>query len=255
MQVQGKGEVAMKDVQIGDNILTAGNKFERVYAYGHYNPTEYSEFLQLTTGKFSSLEMTAEHLVFLKGKPNPVRADSVKVGDVLRTEKGADGATVTQIEKVVLQGLYTLFTPGGTLVADGIVASSYISLQNDAPEFVQVKGAASFMSQHDYVHTGLSPFRLFCVGISESLCNTYDEDGLPHYASFSINLNKWLHTQNIVIETIALLAVLLLTGACMILENTFGPSLAPLAVVMIAGALAFTKKGSFSFRANKVKSI
>lgn len=254
VQVQGKGEIAMKDVQIGEKILTADNSFQRVFAYGHYNPTEYSEFLKLDTGKDRSLEMTVGHLVFLQGKTNPVRADSVKIGDILRSTNN-EGATVTNIDQVIRQGVYSLFTSGGTLVADGIVASSYISLQKDAPEFVEVNGFASFMSQQDYVHTGLAPFRLFCMGVSENICNSYDENGLPHYVAFSISLNDWAHNQNIVLETFFLLAVLILAGACMLLENTFGSSFAPLAVVIITGAFSIAKKGPFSFCGQKAKTI
>ena len=36
VQVQNKGPVAMKDLQVGDYVLTANNEYQPVYAFGHW---------------------------------------------------------------------------------------------------------------------------------------------------------------------------------------------------------------------------
>ena len=48
-----------------------------------------AEFVQLVTQE-STLEMSGEHLVFVAGKANPVRADSIQVGDVLHPDHPVD---------------------------------------------------------------------------------------------------------------------------------------------------------------------
>lgn len=240
----------MKDLQVGQKVLTGSNNYQPVYAFGHNKADEPAEFVKLHTAE-TSLEMTGQHLVFLDGKSNPVRADSVKVGDVL---KGS--SAVTKVSTIVREGIYAPFTAEGTVVVDGVVASSYISLQENAKEYVELQGGiATMFSQHDYVHLGLSPFRLMCMGISSSFCSDYNEDGIPSYPAFAIRLNEWAHSQNVVVQSLVLLAVLLLTGVCMLLENTFGATWAPVVVFALGAAATLTKASGVSFRANKVKTV
>lgn len=101
VQVEGKGPVAMKDLQVGEKVLTASNDFEPVYAFGHRHLTHTAKFIQFNGG----LEITGAHLVFIEGKVNPVRADSVKVGDFLQ------GGEVKSIKTIQRSGLYTPLTP------------------------------------------------------------------------------------------------------------------------------------------------
>jgi hypothetical protein len=251
--VQDKGPVKMADLQQGDHVLTGGNTYQPVYAFGHYKADEPANFIQLTTASASTLEMTGQHLVYVADKVNPVRADSIKVGDVLRSASDAD-ATVIKISNIQRKGVYAPLTPSGSVVVDGVLASSYISLQSNAKEFVELQGGITpGMSQHDYVHLGLSPFRLVCMGISSSLCSSYNEDGMPHYAAFGIKLNKWAHAQNVALQTLTLLAVILLSGVCMMLENTFSATYAPLVVFAAGFIFALLKASCVSVR--KAKTI
>jgi len=255
VQVENLGSVTMKKLQLGARVLTQSGTYEPVYAFGHKNPTKTAEFLQLQTAA-SSLEMTGGHLVFLEGKTNPVRADSIKVGDVLQGEN----AKVTKIGSVQRDGVYSPLTPSGTVVVDGIVASSYISLQKDSNEFVELQGGFStFMSFHDGIHMVLSPYRMFCMGVSSSLGNAYTEDGIPVFASYGMDLAKWANNQNVVVQFFLFLAVGALAGAFMFVENTFGATFGPLALVAGAGAYVMMKKSgattSLGFRVNKIKSV
>ena len=153
----------MKELQVGDLVLTGSKNYEAVYAFGHHKQDGLYSFLQVhTKNEQTPFEVTPEHLVFLSGRMNPVRADSIKVGDELRG--ATSGARVTKIAHVHKQGLYAPLTAKGSVVVDGIVASSYISLQSSADEYVELQGGFKVMSQHSFVHMTLAPFRFFCMG-------------------------------------------------------------------------------------------
>jgi len=253
VQVENLGSVTMKDLKLGAKVLTQSGTYEPVYAFGHRNPTKSADFLQFQTEE-SNLEMTGGHLVFLEGKSNPVRADSIKVGDVFQGKN----AEVTKINTVQRDGVYSPLTPSGTVIVDGIAASSYISLQKESNEFVELQGGFStFMSFHDGIHMALSPFRMFTMGVSSSLGNIYTEDGVPVYASYAMDFANWVNNQNILVQFFFFLAVGALAGASMFVENTFGASMGPLVLVAGAGAYAMMKKNgiAFSFSASKIKSI
>jgi hypothetical protein len=254
VQVQGvAAPVSMEELKVGDSVLTGTGRYEPVYAFGHKNTAQVAEFLQMEMSESKQkLELTAAHMVFVQGQKHPIRADSIQVGDVLRSTT-AEGGKVTKIGTVTRTGLYAPLTPSGSVVVDGIVASSYISLQSSAMEYVELKGGISTgMSQQDYVHMGLSPLRLVCMGISSRLCaeTKNNEYGMPYYAAFAVQVNQWAHSQNIFVQTLVLLAVPILTGICLLLENTFGPSWAPLAVLLIGVVYGMVKKTG-----RKIKSV
>ena len=251
VQVENVGSVAMKDLSVGARILTQSGSYEPVYAWGHKNPSKAADFLQFQT-KESKLEMTGGHLVFLEGKTNPVRADSIKVGDTLQGNNGK----VETIKMVHREGVYTPLTPSGTVVVDGIVASSYISLQKNANEFVELQGGySSFMPFHDGLHMAMSPFRMFTMGVSSSLGNVYNEEGIPMYAAYAMKFAKWAEQQNIVVQLVLFLAVGALAGGFLFVENTFGATHAPLAMVVGAVALSLMKQYEVGFHlGSKMKS-
>lgn len=101
----------MADLQVGDMVLTKGNNgYEPVYAFGRWIPTKPSKILQIhtttqdttptsnssTVTKEATLETTEEHLIYLQGKPNPIRADSIKVGDYLQGQENGEKAIVAE---------------------------------------------------------------------------------------------------------------------------------------------------------------
>ena len=253
----------MEDLKVGSMILAGSDgEYQPVYAFGHFDPDNENKFFQIHTSGIPDnqpLEMTKEHLVFVHGKENPVRADSIQVGDVLASASGS--AKVTKIEIVTRKGQYAPFTQDGKLVVDGILASSYISMQDNAKEYVQVEtgavagGILKIMPYHDYVHMGLSPFRLACLGVSSRICTMYDEVGMPYYASFAIWLNKWASRQNVVVHSLVLLVVAALTGTCLFLETVFGATLAPTMVLFICLAFIMVKKHQICIRAVKAKTV
>lgn len=146
-------------------------------------------------------------------------------------------------------------TSSGTVVVNGITASSYISLKDNGKEYVEVQGGFAIMSYQDFIHMALSPYRMFTMGVSSRMGNTYTEDGIPLFASAGMDLAKWADSQNILVQVFLLVGFLFLTGASMVMENTFGPSMAPLAMFAGATAYGMMTKFNISIRANKVKSV
>merc|ERR1712207_137441 len=138
----------MEALQVGDYVkIGNGEVHEQVYAFGRRDPQRFTEFVQLHTKTGTPLEMTGEHLVFVDGKTNPVRADSIKVGDVLKAED--KNAVVEKIELVTRNGIYNPLTSSGTIQVNGITASNYISFQKQNKEFVEFQGGVEIMSSHD----------------------------------------------------------------------------------------------------------
>lgn len=226
VQVQNRMRpVLLKDLQVGDYVLTGGNTYQPVYAFAHRNPTKEAEFLQIVTTANSSfskqqhqgpLEITDQHLLFVQGQHHPVRAESVRVGDILR-----GGKTVVRIDRVSRRGVYAPLTEAGEIVVNGVVASSYVTLQK-GEDLVTLQGfGPTLLSQHGYVHRAMSPFRLVCTSLrnNSSLCRPDNDEGMPLYVSFGIALTKWIHRQSMVIQGGLLLVVLMVSGVCSLVES------------------------------------
>merc|ERR1712157_571856 len=193
--VQGKGVVPMEALQVGDYVkVSNGEEFEQVYAFGHRVPEKYTEFVQLHTNTGAPLEMTGQHLVFVHGKTNPVRADSIKVGDVLQAE--GNNAVVEKIELVTRNGIYNPLTRSGTIQVNGITASNYISFQKQNKEFVEFQGGVEIMSSHDAAHIAMTPYRFYCTNLA--ICET--NTAMPLYVSKGIELIEWSMKQHIFVQ-------------------------------------------------------
>jgi 4-amino-4-deoxy-L-arabinose transferase-like glycosyltransferase len=141
------------------------------------------------------------------------------------------------------------------VVVNGIAASSYISLQENGEEYVIMQGGFSVMSYQDFIHMALSPYRLFTMGVSSRMGNSYTEDGIPTFAAAGMDLAKWADGQSILVQVFLLVCFLVVAGASMVMENTFGPSMAPLAMLAGATAYGMMTKFNISIRANKIKSV
>jgi len=229
--------VPMKELQVGDKILTGMNQYETVYAFGHHNPTKFAKFYQIHNDNNNRpLEMTADHMLFLEGQKTPVSAASVRVGDVLHSAMGA--SKVTKVSSVERKGIYAPLTTGGKLLVDGVMASSYISLGNDN----------SVISDHNLIHMTLSSYRMVCSGISASFCdtNTYGEDGMPHFVQYGLRFLHWIKSCNVMVQAIASAALVVPAGFTFAWEMLFGASMGPLMAFVAAVAYTTYRKNNKS---------
>ena len=166
-------------VQVGDKVLTTKG-YEAIYAFAHDNKPIRAQFLQIYTDMVKPLEVSDDHLIYLLDQDLPVPAASIRIGDYLLGENG--GMVVSRVERVEREGLYAPLTPSGNIIVDGVVASCYVSLQQHAPVIMELQGSISTgLSHHFVIHTWLTPFRLVCTWIFNSICQSFDDDsGLAH---------------------------------------------------------------------------
>jgi len=167
----------MSEVQVGHRVLADNNKYERIYAFGHRDENRRAEFLQLLPSK---LELSRDHMVFVQGK-GAIPASHVVIGDELN-----DGQVVEEIRKVVRSSVYAPYTPSGTIVVNGVLASNYIALQ-DSP--VVKIGSVKTFSYQWVAHAFQLPHRIWChyMGMESRIL----ESGMSSWSEPSFKVAKW----------------------------------------------------------------
>ena len=216
-----RGYIRIEDVEIGDMVHAGHNKYSRIYSFGHRNQHNYAQYLQLHFGD-QPLEISHDHMVFVD-KLGAVPASMVGVGDKLLM--GAGGVIkVTKIATVNRQGAFAPFTESGTIVVSDILASSYVSLQEESANF-QVAGV-NIVSMQWLAHTFQAPHRMVCRWNSK-FCEkeTYTEEGISKWVYGPFLTSKWLLGQHVVIMVV-LSVPAVMTGAVPYLVEAFFSNLA-----------------------------
>ncbi|CAB9507690.1 Protein hedgehog [Seminavis robusta] len=230
----------MKNLQVGDKVLT-GNKntpYQPVYSFGHRHEHLEGTFFQIHTADKAPLEMTGSHLMFIvddENKLQTVRADAVKVGDHVVKSRD-DGvmlpSTVTEITTIRKKGMYMPLTPDGTIVVDGIVASTYVSIQDQAPAVVENSKLFPFLTEQRILHWFLSPYRMLCLGVSSNACQfleSRDEEGIHFWLVAGRKLAEFANGQGFLVQVLLIgIPVFLVFALVNLLEVLLGgPALAP----------------------------
>lgn len=150
--VEFRGMVAMKDLQLGDRVLTASGDYQPVYSMFHSDKSKPTPYLQIHTTHSQNntqvrpLELTPNHMLHVVGYDNPIPAWQVQRGDYLyvlearsQDYSGRESMSlatrqsqwkqsqVIEIREIVRNGLYNPLTPDGTIIVDGIATSAYAS--------------------------------------------------------------------------------------------------------------------------------
>jgi len=245
VQILGKGETAMKNLQIGDKVLV-GDNYEPIYGFAHLDKSKTTEFLQIyiteahDSNNHGPLEVTGDHLIWVNNQY--AQAQSVKVGDTLRTTDGE--STVSKISTVFRNGVYAPLTPSGSLLVNGIAVSSYASVPKVANLLSNLP-----ISYHTANHMALSPVRMLCLGVSSHFC---DLDPVSEETSFPVFVKVWLTLVDIVdqqqqqssafLQWIFLGLYLSICGPLYGIELVVGAAYAPalfLVAVLMAGLARF----------------
>lgn len=172
LQVKRKGIVRMDALEVGDEVLSAGGTFSKVYTFSHKDESKEVTYLQILTESMAEkhpLEITEKHMLFVNdrngSKTRLAFAQDVKVGDLLASTSNADRpfSRVVSIQAIQRQGLYTPMTASGTIVVNGVLVSCYTAL--GFLDAVLSKPMIERLS-----HGAMVPYRLFC-----SLVGCYDE--------------------------------------------------------------------------------
>ena len=249
VQVRDRGAVAMKDLQVGDQVLVDSKNnyyYEPVYAFGHRAEKE-REFLVIETAETKTqLEITEGHMMYRKDQrqdpKHPIRADQVKVGDFLERHDGRS-AQVTKIRTKKRKGYYAPLTPSGHLVVDGIKVSSYVSLQKGTGKYLEYNGGISTgMTHQNFIHIALSPFRMICMGVSSNVCQIYDDEGMPFYVSYGLRFASKADKIPFPLQVLLLLTLLLFFGVFQVMENVVGATWAPLILLLTGLAILFQRR-------------
>merc|ERR1712113_1245419 len=100
VELEDGKQMRMRDVQIGDAVLTKDGTYETIYSFGHVNPTQLANFVQLQT-KSSTVELTNDHMIWVQDQQQYIPASSVTVGQVL-----SNGESIVKRRIVQRQGVY-----------------------------------------------------------------------------------------------------------------------------------------------------
>ncbi|KAJ8902211.1 hypothetical protein NDN08_006619 [Rhodosorus marinus] len=117
-------EKQISDLVEGDRVLAANGKYSDVIGFTHKMVQAQSEFVHIVAGK-ESLRLTPEHYipVGVNGLVL-VAAKSLEVGDLV-TLGDQTTIRISSINRTKANGLYNPETLDGTIVVDGILASTY----------------------------------------------------------------------------------------------------------------------------------
>lgn len=215
MVVKGRGETQISKVSIGDSVLVAGGEFEPIYSFGHRNVEGSAEFLQIhTSNTFAHLEMSRDHMIHVEGK-RWVPSSSIQVGDSVVVADGSL-AIVTAVQTITRTGVFAPFTKSGTVVVNGIVASSFISFQDS--EYLKIGDFVSPLSYQWLAHNFEAAHRLYCV-LMACKGETYDDNGVSHFVNYPHSLARWMFRQNPVVIVVLLIPLLVLIVSVAFLES------------------------------------
>jgi hypothetical protein len=260
VEIEGKGVVRMEDIKVGDRVRVVGSAttatgqtksiYETIYSFGHRQVDAKAQFLQIHTTTTDdsqlihqqTLEITPEHLVFVAdledkskvaGRVKPVRADSLQVGDRLvlaatdDETPGSDAAVVTKISTVEKVGLYMPLTSSGTIVVSGILASTYVSLQDEVPSVVST--SALFLSEQNLLHWWLVGYRIISrMTFLPAICHTtdgknhcYNDEGIHYWLLLGRRLAAFAERQSFFVQIVFLGIPLLAVFGILLLVESF----------------------------------
>jgi hypothetical protein len=130
--VESKGDRLITDIRVGDRVLAAdavGRTFYSDVVFVPHGPNKDSAFfVHITTAHGRDIKMSKSHIL-PSGACNTasslplVYAKNVNVGDCVMTVSGEE--TVSAVEVVPGQGLYTIVTKEKFVVVNGIIASPF----------------------------------------------------------------------------------------------------------------------------------
>jgi len=204
--VQGKGIIPMKELRLGDLVLTNGDDddtYEPVYSFGHYEPKSAATttLYQITTTTISSddvvLEISPEHL--MKNPSGQFRpAASFARGDLVMNEKG-EAVEIRSMKRITKRdGLYAPFTPSGQLIVSGIQVSSFVAVLRDEEKDDTTFDFVSAVVSHQWLaHTFEFPHRLVCY-YTTAWCptETYNRAGLSPWVAQPLEFSQWLFSSS-----------------------------------------------------------
>jgi len=194
VQVQDRGLIPMKHLEIGDQVHVGKNQYETIYSFGHYDQKARASFLEVQTTE-STLVVSADHMVFEKSQ-GFVPSSNLKQGDKLVDGGSGEELSIKSIRNVKAQGVFAPFTPSGTIVVNNVLASSFVSL--DSQPKMSIAGIS--FSHHWMAHTFEFPHRMVCHYLGRCPNESYTKDGISTWVAGPFQVSQWLLRQHAVIR-------------------------------------------------------
>jgi Hint module len=176
----------MRTVKLGDKVLVHGGKYESVYSFGHYDQDIEAQYLKFVTSARNVLEVSKDHMVFIGQRCVP--ASNIMVGDKLEMASG-DPATVTSISVVTKKGAFAPFTDSGTVIVNGVKASSFVAFQGSST--LKISGVDTGLEFQFLAHTFERPRRFWCRYLSSCLHEEYTIEGLSQRLASTHSAVRW----------------------------------------------------------------
>jgi hypothetical protein len=249
VHVQDKGIISMRDLQVGDMVLSGtqadgSKKYQRIYAFGHWDDSTSTTYLQIYSVDDIStpqLELSGNHLLFVKESNYPVRADMLQPGSTKILRVQSDGTNeavpISHIqEHIIRNGAYLPLTPDGTIIVNNVSASTYVSIHRDAPATITAFQTLFLVSEQRLFHWWLSPYRLICqTNPYASICQAghwTNEEGILLWLVWGQNLAKFGEQCHVVVRCVGILWMLLVFACLACLETLI------LSYPLVAGVFA-----------------
>lgn len=190
--------IRMDQLKLGDQVLVAHDYvYEKVYSFGHFEPDSVPTYLRLQTTNGAALELSKDHMVFLHKNGQAVPASMVQVGDAIMMTNDEPSATiVTSVTTVTRRGAYAPFTPSGSIVVNGVKASTFVAFQESSTLLLMGGRVDTGISYQWLAHTFELPHRMWCA-TTNNRCNnddgheTYDENGMSTWVAYPHQFFKW----------------------------------------------------------------
>jgi len=128
---------------------------------------EYLEISINEGNKKSSLQISNNHMVFIRQKNNHVAvpASDLQIGDQLLVNNNNTNGIVTDIRQVKsARGAYAPFTPSGKLYVNDIMVSSYVAILNNDDYYLPTRT----QFHHWIAHASQFPHRVMCYYFSNN---------------------------------------------------------------------------------------
>lgn len=204
VEVQDQGTVAVKQLQIGDKVHVGKNHYEPIYSFGHYNQEIEGAFLKIKTSASAPLLVSADHMVQVPSR-GFVPASTLEQGDKLVDGSSGDELIIQSIRTIQAQGFFAPFTSSGKIVVNGILASSFVAM--DEKDTANLSIIAGLELSHQWLaHTFEFPHRLMCHYLTQCSKESYTVDGISTWVATPLKITQWVLEQNTMVRS-SLLAV------------------------------------------------
>merc|ERR1712179_234752 len=140
VETEERGNIPIGNLRLGDNVLTSthgkGVHYTEFLGWLERDANADGKFLKISTNS-SSIVLTGNHLIYRLSADvglESVFADQLEEGDRLVSWKGEE--TVVGVEVAREKGIWAPLTMEGTLLVDGLLASSYASFSHHASDLL-----------------------------------------------------------------------------------------------------------------------